>query len=81
MSPMRGVDVLEEKSQSIKTIYSYRLNQTQCLRRERVNVLPFSHAFFQVRQKELAVEGINGRDVGKDVFHHIHGEHVFSCFF
>ncbi len=80
MSPMRGVDVLEEESQSIKTIF-LPIEQTQCLRRERVNVSPFCHAFLQVRQKELAVEGINGRDVGKDVFTHIHWERVFSCFF
>lgn len=36
--------------------------------------LPFSHAFLQVRQQELAVEGVDGGDVGEDVLHHIHWE-------
>lgn len=76
-------EVLTSWRKSLRALrpYFFQLNQNQCPQSESVNVLPFSHAFFQVRQKELAVEGINGRDVGKDFHHHIHGECVFSCLF
>lgn len=40
---------------------------------------PFSHAFLQVREQELAVEGVDGGDVGENVLHHLHGERSFTC--
>lgn len=40
---------------------------------------PLSHAFLQVWQQKLAVEGIDGGDIGEDVFHHLHRERAFSC--
>lgn len=40
---------------------------------------PFSHAFLQVWQQKLAVERIDGGDIGEDVLHHLHREHAFSC--
>lgn len=40
---------------------------------------PFSHASLQVWQQKLAVEGIDGGDIGEDVLHHLQRERAFSC--
>lgn len=40
---------------------------------------PFAHAFLQVWQQKLAVEGIDGGDIGEDVLHHFQRERAFSC--
>lgn len=38
---------------------------------------PFPHAFLQIRKQKLAVEGVDGGDVGEDVLHHIQRESAF----
>lgn len=40
---------------------------------------PFSHAFLQVWQQKLAVEGTYGGDIGENILHHLHRECAFPC--
>ena len=39
------------------------------------------HALLQVGQEELAVEGVNGGDVGEEVPHHLQGEGALGRLF
>lgn len=46
-----------------------------------VNNPPVADALLQVGQEELAVEGVDGRHVGEDVFDHLGGERAPASFF
>lgn len=44
------------------------------------NIIPAFETIFQVRQQELAVEGVDGRNVGEDIFYHLWWERASICF-
>lgn len=45
------------------------------------NIVPVSEAAFQVRQQELAVEGVDGGNVGEDILYHLWREGASARFF
>lgn len=44
------------------------------------NIIPAFETIFQVRQQELAVEGVDGGNVGEDIFYHLWWERASTCF-
>lgn len=86
MSPIRGCDALAGDT-SMWNSHTY-VNQhhtanwhirnpthSDCCQREKrpgPAISPIGHALLQVWQQELAVEGVDGWDVGEDIHHHIY---------
>lgn len=77
---MRGVDVLRGGGDGLVTPNVRERHRSWSGSRPALDGRsPFSHALLQIREKKLAVEGVNGGDVGEDVLHHVDRERPLVC--
>ncbi len=65
MSPMRGVESLQEDADVSGWVWDLR-RSVKMKRRS-----PLAHPRLQIWQEELAVEGVDGSHIGEDALHHL----------